>query len=109
MVSGSISLRYPRFFSPFPHGTCALSVKEEYLGLESGLPSFSPDFSCPDLLWILLSLKKLFAYKAITFYGMLFQALLLNFFLESCSPQPRMQARGLPFSPFARHYLGNLT
>ena len=25
-VSGSISLRYPRFFSPFPHGTGSLSV-----------------------------------------------------------------------------------
>ena len=25
-VSGSISLRSPRFFSPFPHGTCSLSV-----------------------------------------------------------------------------------
>lgn len=26
MVSGSISLLYSRFFSPFPHGTCSLSV-----------------------------------------------------------------------------------
>ena len=25
-VSGSISLRLPRFFSPFPRGTCPLSV-----------------------------------------------------------------------------------
>ncbi|PPD92170.1 hypothetical protein GOBAR_DD10890 [Gossypium barbadense] len=29
-----------RFFSPFPHGTCTLSVIEEYLGLE-GDPPFS--------------------------------------------------------------------
>ncbi len=28
MVSGSISLRSLRFFSPFPHGTCSLSLKE---------------------------------------------------------------------------------
>nr|AXU98878.1 hypothetical protein [Brassica juncea]AXU98970.1 hypothetical protein [Brassica juncea]AXU99032.1 hypothetical protein [Brassica juncea] len=26
------------FFSPFPHGTCTLSVIEEYLGLEGGPP-----------------------------------------------------------------------
>ena len=26
MVSGSISLPLPGFFSPFPHGTCSLSV-----------------------------------------------------------------------------------
>ena len=49
-VSGSISLRSPRFFSPFPHGTCALSVTQEYLALEGGPPIFSQGFSCPDLL-----------------------------------------------------------
>lgn len=38
MVSGSISLGSPPFFSPFPHGTCTLSVIEEYLGLEGGPP-----------------------------------------------------------------------
>ena len=54
MVSGSISLRSPRFFSPFPHGTCSLSIWQEYLGLESGLPSFRQDFTCPALLRILL-------------------------------------------------------
>ncbi|KAK7298177.1 hypothetical protein VNO77_47084 [Canavalia gladiata] len=29
---------YLGFFSPFPHGTCTLSVIEEYLGLEGGPP-----------------------------------------------------------------------
>ena len=28
------------FFSPFPHGTCSLSVRTEYLGLEGGPPIF---------------------------------------------------------------------
>jgi hypothetical protein len=37
-------------FSPFPRGTCALSVAREYLALESGLPEFKPDFTCPALL-----------------------------------------------------------
>jgi hypothetical protein len=37
-------------FSPFPHGTCALSVTREYLGLEGGPPTFRQDFTCPALL-----------------------------------------------------------
>ena len=35
-VSGSLSLRCPRCFSPFPHGTCALSVSRECLALADG-------------------------------------------------------------------------
>jgi hypothetical protein len=50
-VSGSISLPSPGFFSPFPHGTCSLSVSKEYLALEDGPPIFNQDFSCPDLLF----------------------------------------------------------
>ena len=52
-VSGSISLRSPRFFSPFPHGTCSLSVGKEYLALEDGPPIFRQDFTCPALLVIM--------------------------------------------------------
>jgi hypothetical protein len=37
-------------FSPFPHGTCSLSVAEEYLGLEGGPPMFRQGFTCPALL-----------------------------------------------------------
>ena len=50
MVSGSISLPSPGFFSPFPHGTGSLSVDYEYLALEDGPPIFRQDFSCPALL-----------------------------------------------------------
>ena len=49
-ISGSISLPLSGCFSPFPHGTCSLSVTEEYLGLEGGPPTFRQDFSCPALL-----------------------------------------------------------
>jgi hypothetical protein len=49
-ISGSISLPSSGCFSPFPHGTCSLSVAEEYLGLEGGPPTFRQDFSCPALL-----------------------------------------------------------
>ena len=49
-VSGTISLPLSGCFSPFPHGTCALSVGKEYLGLEHGHPMFRQDFTCPALL-----------------------------------------------------------
>src|SRR5438876_12224948 len=40
----------PGFFSPFPHGTGALSVDHEYLALEDGPPIFGQDCTCPALL-----------------------------------------------------------
>jgi hypothetical protein len=49
-VSGTVSLPCSGCFSPFPHGTGALSVTEEYLGLEGGPPVFGQDFTCPALL-----------------------------------------------------------
>ena len=51
-VSGSISLPSPGFFSPFPHGTGALSVISEYLALERGRPGFPQGFSGPVVLRI---------------------------------------------------------
>ena len=42
----------PGFFSPFPHGTGALSVDHEYLALEDGPPIFRQDFTCPALLLV---------------------------------------------------------
>src|SRR3954451_17268942 len=50
LVSGSISLPSPGFFSPFPHGTGSLSVSWEYLALEDGPPTFRQDVTCPALL-----------------------------------------------------------
>ena len=50
MVSGSIALRYSRFFSPFPHGTSSLSISQEYLALADGAAIFRQDFSGPALL-----------------------------------------------------------
>jgi hypothetical protein len=40
----------PGFFSPFPHGTCSLSVDYEYLALDDGPPMFRQDYTCPALL-----------------------------------------------------------
>ena len=43
----------PGFFSPFPLGTCSLSVTREYLALRDGPRGFRQDFTCPVLLRIL--------------------------------------------------------
>ena len=53
MVSGTISPRYSRYFSPFPHGTGSLSVSQEYLALADGAASFRQGFTGPALLRIL--------------------------------------------------------
>ena len=52
MVSGSISLPLPGFFSPFPHGTCSLSVTREYLALRDGPRRFRQNSSCSAVLRI---------------------------------------------------------
>jgi hypothetical protein len=59
MVSGSISLRYSRFFSPFLHSTGSLSVSQEYLALADGPAKFRQGFTCPALLRIPLSIISL--------------------------------------------------
>ena len=51
-VSGTISLSYSEYFSPFPYGTGSLSVTSEYLALPDGTGSFRQDFSGPALLRI---------------------------------------------------------
>ncbi len=59
MVSGSISLPYSGYFSPFPHGTGSLSVSQEYLALADGPASFTQGFTCPALLRIPLRINYL--------------------------------------------------
>src|SRR4051794_3521978 len=53
-VSCTISLPFRGTISPFPHGTCPLSVTREYLALEGGPPRFSPRFTGADLLRYLI-------------------------------------------------------
>ena len=40
------------FFSPFPRGTCSLSVAKEYLALSRGRDGFMQSFTCTALLGI---------------------------------------------------------
>ena len=58
-VSGSISLPYSGCFSPFPHGTCSLSVSQMYLALPDGSGWFAQNFTCSALLRILLGNKSI--------------------------------------------------
>jgi hypothetical protein len=67
----------PGHFSPFPHGTCALSVTREYLGLGGGPPRFTRDFSGPVLLGIPSGSHLGFTYGGITRYADGFQRLRL--------------------------------
>ncbi len=61
----------------------------EYLGLDSGLPMFRQDFTCPALL---KDLDKIYVYGAITHYSATFQML------------PLFLSKPLAWSAFARHY-----
>ena len=53
MVSGSLSPRYSRYFSPFLHSTGSLSVSQKYLALPDGAGKFKRGVSDPALLRIL--------------------------------------------------------
>ena len=68
-VSGSISLSFSLFFSPFHHCTRSLSVTNQYLALPDGPGRFRQGFSCPALLGILTSDYLISHYVAITLYG----------------------------------------
>ena len=65
----------------------------EYLGLESGLPMFRQDFTCPALLE---DDHSHYAYGAVTRYGRTFQSV------------PLVSQSSLAWSAFARHYLRSL-
>lgn len=52
-VSGSISLSFSLFFSPFHHCTRSLSVTDQYLALPDGPGGFRQGFTCPAVLGIL--------------------------------------------------------
>lgn len=113
----------PGHFSPFPHGTRALSVIREYLGLPGGPGRFTQDFSGPVLLGIPSRSPHDFAYPALTVYGSPSQSFRLSQrFITSHSPgrdrrrvpQPRTRnarrlshVHGLASSAFAHHYSRN--
>lgn len=79
MVSGSLSLPSPGFFSPFPHGTSSLSVAAPYLALDRGRPRFRQGFSSLAVLrWLSHEVCSCFKYGALTLSGRPSHAVLLH-------------------------------
>ena len=58
-VSGTLSLPCKGCFSPFPHGTCSLSVSGECLALADGPAGFTRGSTCPALLRVPVGLPRL--------------------------------------------------
>ena len=111
-------------FSPFPHGTCSLSVVGEYLALGGGPPRFTRNTTCSALLGCLSrEANSAFIYGTFTLYGWPSQAhsisrFVCNFSWEpplptlkshnpNCTTLAGLHVVGLGSSPFARRYLGN--
>ena len=109
MVSGSISLLCSRFFSPFLHSTCSLSVSYEYLALPDGAGKFPQGVSDPAVLRILLGnkcnsctgLSPPMAFLSRNFHF----ALIVH--IVVLQPRRGLNHTGLGCSAFARHYLRN--
>ena len=74
--------RHLAYFSPFPHGTSALSVIEEYLGLEGGPPRFAQHSTCAALLGIPLGAVR----NRLPGFHRLWRAIPDRFTLASCIP-----------------------
>ena len=106
-VSGSIALRFLRFFSPFLHSTGSLSVSREYLALPDGAGSFRQSFTGSALLRI-LNTRIAFTCTGLSPLSCAFPD---NFHLTiraTISPTtPICKHTGLGSSAFARHYLRN--
>ena len=74
--------RHLACFSPFPHGTRALSVIEEYLGLEGGPPGFAQNSTWSALLGIPLGAVRV----PVPGCHRLWRAIPGRFTLASCIP-----------------------
>src|SRR6266851_9865476 len=126
-VSGTISLPSQGFFSPFPHGTCSLSVAGEYLALPDGPGRFPQGFTCPAVLRSHLKLRLHFHLRGCHPLWPAFPDRSINTFLSlfvttealSCygkpfddycgpaTPLSPFESNGLGCSDFARHYSRN--
>jgi hypothetical protein len=111
------------YFSPFPHGTCPLSVTKEYLGLTGGPARFTRNFRGSVLLGVTSQSHRLTCTGVSpSTPGLSSPLRLQRWFLTLCwfgrtsgsAPQPRMRnacrlshANGLASSDFARHYSRN--
>jgi len=82
LISGSISLPFSGFFSPFPRGTCSLSVRITYLEIRGWYPVFQWMITSPTCFLFLRF------YRTITFFGVWFirfQIVFMKYFSFSLS------------------------
>ena len=110
MVSGTVSLPCKGCFSPFPHGTCSLSVSGECLALADGPAGFTRGYTCPALLrstagegtWLRIRgchpLRRAFP-DASPHHD-------TNAPTRVLQPPDGLDRPGLGSAPFARHYWG---
>src|SRR5215469_9129734 len=91
----------PGCFSPFPHGTCSLSVTREYLGLGGGPPRFTRDFTGPVLLGIPLGSHASFAYRGITYYADDFHTSSATHAISNSPPDQQLRPSG-PATPITQ-------
>ena len=108
-VSGSLSLRSQRCFSPFPHGTRPLSVSRECLALADGAAGFGQGSSDPALLRVLPGLANVPRTGPSPSAARLSRRLPLRSlrpYQAALQPRRRLDADGLGWPPFARRYSG---
>ena len=105
-VSGTISLPSPGFFSPFPRGTCSLSVASQYLALPDGPGRFTRNFSCSVLLGIQLRFKQFRLPDCHRLWCAFPDIFNYRYPISYAVPLPRLYLRttGLGSSPFTRRY-----
>ena len=86
----------------------SLSVTRSYLGLGDGPPSFTPDFSCPVLLRILVGFTLVSTTGLLPSLAYLSRYLRLPISFPCSSPYPKkISLFGLASCNFARHYSRN--
>ena len=108
MISGSVSLPSKGFFSPFPHGTCALSVGSGIQPCGMGSADSDGVSRVPPYLGSSCAIRG-YGHGAVTLSGAPFQKPALASLGASWSPAtPADESAGLGSSAFARHYLRNL-
>ena len=98
----------PGVLFTFPSRYYTLSVTRSYLALGDGPPSFTPDFTCPVLLWNTLGLISVSVTGLLPCFVQLSSCVHLPISIPCWGPNPHLVSElGLGSCNFARHYFRN--
>ena len=98
----------PGVLFTFPSRYYTLSVTRSYLALGDGPPSFTPDFTCPVLLWNTLGLISVSVTGLLPCFVQLSSCVHLPISIPCWGPNPHLISElGLGSCNFARHYFRN--